>query len=551
MHKNSNLRIMLKMTTLVRPLVLQMIVAITLGVTGFLCAIFIPYFCALIISHIAIDAPDFPIYVFFVILGVLAILRGILHYGEQACNHYIAFKLLAIIRDKVFKTLRRLAPAKLEGKDNGDLIYLITTDIEALEVFYAHTISPIFIAILTSSILLFQFYSMHISFFIIALLAYIFTGILIPMYISKKGNRDGEEAKEAFKEMSSYTLETLRNMQDILQYQIGDKRLVGMQRRSEYVNIKHKKLKKHEGSSMVLSNFAVTVFSLLMFLMGCFLYIQEGLSFTSVLMSTVLMLSSFGPVLALSSLSNHLLLTLASARRVLSLLKEEEQVKDITQQEMVQFDTIHVNDVQFAYDEEVILDDISYVFKKGGITGILGKSGSGKSTLLKLFMRFYESDKGQIEVSNKNINDINTTDLRSMYSYVTQDTVLFHDTIFNNVHIANLDASISDVEQACKKAHIHDFIMSLPNDYTTIVKELGDSLSGGERQRIALARAFLHDAPCILMDEPTSNLDALNEALILKTLQQQKDKTIILVSHRPSTLKIAQATLALKNGRVC
>ncbi|MEG0737414.1 MAG: ABC transporter ATP-binding protein, partial [Longicatena sp.] len=537
MRKDSNLRIMLKMSYLVKPLAFPMLVAVVLGVVGFLCAIFIPYFCALLISHIAIRANNFPIQIFFVMLVVLAVLRGVLHYGEQACNHYIAFKLLALIRDKVFKTLRRLAPAKLEGRDAGDLIYLITSDIEALEVFYAHTISPILIAIITSIILLFQFYSMHPIFLIIALVAYIFTGVCIPYVITRIGKEDGKIAKESFGDMSSYTLESLRNLQDILQYKNGDIRLSQMQQKSARVNEHQKKLKEHEGTSSSLGTFAVMIFSLVMFVSGSILYIQGSVSFTTVCMSTVLMLSSFGPVLALSSLSNHLLLTMASARRVLGLLGEKESVEDIQGKEETVFEDLCVDGVHFAYEDEKILQDINYEFKKGEITGILGKSGSGKSTLLKLMMRFFHNDEGTIKIGDKSLQQINTTNLRDMQSYVTQDTVLFQDTIFNNVHIANLQASVIDVEKACKQANIHDFIMSLPKEYATPVSELGDSLSGGEKQRIALARAFLHNANCILLDEPTSNLDALNEAMILRSLQQQKDKTIVLVSHRPGTLK--------------
>ncbi|MEG0527185.1 MAG: ABC transporter ATP-binding protein [Longicatena sp.] len=551
MRKDSNLRIMLKMSYLVKPLAFPMLVAVVLGVVGFLCAIFIPYFCALLISHIAIRANNFPIQIFFVMLVVLAVLRGVLHYGEQACNHYIAFKLLALIRDKVFKTLRRLAPAKLEGRDAGDLIYLITSDIEALEVFYAHTISPILIAIITSIILLFQFYSMHPIFLIIALVAYIFTGVCIPYVITRIGKEDGKIAKESFGDMSSYTLESLRNLQDILQYKNGDIRLSQMQQKSARVNEHQKKLKEHEGTSSSLGTFAVMIFSLVMFVSGSILYIQGSVSFTTVCMSTVLMLSSFGPVLSLSSLSNHLLLTMASARRVLGLLSEKESVEDIQGKEETVFEDLCVDGVHFAYEDEKILQDINYEFKKGEITGILGKSGSGKSTLLKLMMRFFHNDEGTIKIGDKSLQQINTTNLRDMQSYVTQDTVLFQDTIFNNVHIANLQASVINVEKACKQANIHDFIMSLPKEYATPVSELGDSLSGGEKQRIALARAFLHNANCILLDEPTSNLDALNEAMILRSLQQQKDKTIVLVSHRPGTLKIANRILSLENGRAC
>ena len=550
MHKENNIKLMWKMSKLVRPLAGYMVLAVILGVVGYLCAIYIPYFAALLITHIAIQAPDFPIHVFFILLLIFALMRGILHYGEQACNHYIAFRLLALLRDKVFKALRKLAPAKLDRHDSGDLIYLITGDIEALEVFYAHTISPILIALVTSIILLFQFYRMHILFFLIALAGYAFCALFIPFIIMKQGKKDGETSKAIFGEMSSYTLENLRNMQDILQYQIADERKLGMLKRSLEVNKAQEKLKRHEGKNASLQTMAVMSFSLLMLGVATTLYMQGEVSITSLIMTTVLMLSSFGPVLALSSLSNHLLLTMASARRVLALLEEAPQVEDINGKEDAVFDTIKVENISFAYDKERILDKVSHTFEKGKITGILGKSGSGKSTLLKLLMRFYEAHDGAIQVGERALDSINTNDLRDMQSYVTQDTIMFHDTIFNNVHIANLEASVSEVERACKKANIHDFIMSLPKEYETSVAELGSSLSAGERQRIALARAFLHQAPCILLDEPTSSLDVLNEAMILKSLKEQKDTTILLVTHRQATLRIADEILHIENGRV-
>lgn len=550
MNKIGNIRLMARMSLLVKPLAPYMLLAVFFGVTGFLCAIYIPYFSTLLISHVAIQAPDFPVKVFFILMIVFAVLRGILHYAEQACNHYIAFRLLAILRDKVFTVLRKLAPAKLEGRDKGNLIYLITSDIEALEVFYAHTISPILIAIITCIILLTEFYKMHVMFFVIALCGYLFCGLILPWIITKLGKQQGKQSREGFGELSSYTLETLRGLQDILQYRIGEERLHLMSKKSEELHDVQKRLKLHEGNTTMVSNIIVTSFTFLMLICGSYLYMQGAISFTSVIMSTVLMVSSFGPVLALANLSNNLLITMASARRVLGLLDEEEVVKEITGKEYSTAGDIEINNLTFAYDEEEILKDINANFKKGNIIGIHGKSGSGKSTLLKLIMRFWNAPSNSILINGRSVDDINTKDLRDMQSFVTQETVLFHDSILNNIIIAKLDASVDEVENACKKAGIHDFIMSLPQGYATKVAELGDSLSGGEKQRIAIARAFLHDSPCILLDEPTSNLDALNEAIILKSLREQKDKTILLVSHRPGTMRIADSVLTIDSGRV-
>ncbi|WP_416327580.1 amino acid ABC transporter ATP-binding/permease protein [[Eubacterium] hominis] len=550
MKEKSNISIMFRMIGLIKPLAGWMVLAVTLGVAGFLCAIFIPYIGAVVFGHIAIYAPDFPYGILFTVMIVIAILRGILHYGEQACNHYIAFKLLAILRDKVFKALRRLCLTKLDGKDRGNLITMITTDIELLEVFYAHTISPILIAIITSLILLVQFYGMHPMFMIVAFLAYGFCGLIIPLIISKKGKDTGKRTREQLGELSNHTLESLRGMREILQYQIGDQRLTAMQEKSKQVNNLQKSLKGYEGDTQALIHFAVSGFTVMMLLCGIYLYLQGVIEPISVLLSTVLMISSFGPVIALSNLSNNLLTTLASARRVLALLDEKETVQDVTGQENITFGDIHVDQVQFAYDKEQILQDFSAHFETGKIHGILGKSGSGKSTLLKLLMRFYDRESGTLTIQGQDVTQINTTNLREMESFVAQDTVLFHDSIKNNIKIAKLDASDEEIVEACKKANIHEFICSLPHGYDSEVSELGDSLSGGEKQRISLARAFLHDAPCILLDEPTSNLDALNEGFILKILQAQKDKTILLVSHRPSTMRIADTLWNVENGRV-
>ena len=549
MKKESNFRLMLRMSGLVKPLAFHMLIAITLGVLGFLCAIFIPVLAIVCITHMAMHTPDFPYSTIFWVMFGCAVLRGILHYGEQACNHYIAFKLLAILRDKVFHALRRLCPAKLESKEKGNLIFLITSDIEALEVFYAHTISPIMIAIITCIILLVMFFQMNPIYAGIALLAYAFVGIEIPILITKLGKEDGISSRQEFGALSDYTLESLRGIQDVLQYDLGQARLQGMQEKSEKLNQRQKKLKSYEGTSSAIANMAIMLFSLTMVIVSGLLFVQGRTSFMEAVIASVLMMSSFGPVMALSNLSNNLLITMASSRRVLSLLDEEAMVEEVSGKQDHAFDDMSVNDVDFAYDQEVILRDFSAKFEKGKITGILGKSGSGKSTLLKLLMRFWDVNDGSVCIGDANVKELNTANLRTMQSYVTQDTVLFHDSIENNIRIAKLDATHEEIEAACKKANIHTFIMTLPNGYETTVEELGESLSGGERQRIALARAFLHDADCILLDEPTSNLDALNEAAILKNLQQQKDKTIVLVSHRPSTLKIADEMIEMGNTR--
>lgn len=545
----TNFQVIMRLIRLVKPLTIPVIVAITLGVLGFLCAIGIPVLSTMAIMQILGMTSHFDLQWILAILILLAVLRGVLHYGEQACNHYIAFKLLAIIRDHVYTALRRLAPAKLDGKDKGNLISLITNDVELLEVFYAHTISPFFIAVLTSALLLIAFAHIHIIAMMIALIAYIVMAVVIPFYVNKKGKTIGQQTRDEVGNMSSYILESFRGLSTIMQYQFGQKRTQDMLEKSLHIEELQGKLKKIESSQIVFSQILISLSAMMMFIVMYMISFNQDITFYHIVMSTVMMLSSFGPVLALSNLANNLLSTLSSGRRVIAILDEKEIVEEVKGQDSSEFGDIQIHDVSFGYDDEIILDDLNLVLEEGKTTGIVGKSGSGKSTLLKLIMRFYDPTSGFITISQKQLEDINTKDMRSMFAYVTQETVLFHDTIYNNIKIANLNASKEDIIEACKEASLHEFIMTLPHGYDTKIAELGSSLSGGERQRIGLARAFLSVAPCILLDEPTSNLDVLNEAIILKSLQKTK-KTLILVTHRKSTMKIADNVIKMKQGRV-
>ncbi|WP_270526438.1 amino acid ABC transporter ATP-binding/permease protein [Longibaculum muris] len=545
----NNFQVVWRMMKLVKPLVLPMCLAIIMGVVGFLCAIGIPVLSAMALFQLVGMYPHLPLSSLLIILLVMALLRGVFHYIEQAANHYIAFKLLAIIRDHVYTALRRLAPAKLDGKDKGNLISLITNDIELLEVFYAHTISPVFIAMITSLILLKFFAHMHILAMFIALIAYLIMAIVIPFYVNHKGKEIGQKNRDEIGNMSTYILESLSGLSTLLQYDIGGLRKQRMLEKNDELETLQRQMKDVESVQVVMSQLLISLFSIIMFI-AMFILQQQGIvSVFDTIMATILMLSSFGPVMALSHLANNLLSTLSSGRRVIAILDEKELIKDVIDQPTISFDDIEIDDLNFAYEDEIILKKLNLTLTKNQITGIVGKSGSGKSTLLKLIMRFYDPTSGQISIHDCDLKKINTANMRAMFAYVTQETILFHDTILNNIKIAKLDATDDEIYQACQKASIHDFIMSLPAGYQTQLSELGASLSGGERQRIALARAFLSDAPCILLDEPTSHLDVLNEAIILKSLQQQKDKTMILVTHRESTMRIAQQMIHMNQGR--
>ena len=547
--RRKGIKIMGNLIGLVKPLLHVMVVAVLLGVVGFLCAMAVTvgtgYAIAELLGYSTVGLKSIV-----VIIAVSAVLRGILHYGEQACNHYIAFKLLALIRTKVFNALRRLAPAKMESKKKGELIAVLTSDIELLEVFYAHTISPIAIAILTSVIVLCIIGSFNLWLMAVALLGYVTVGGIIPIVMGKKGSMWGMKYRNDFAELNSIIYDSLRGVDEIIQYGYGEKRYKLVEESEDKLNLEAEKLRRLEGIQKGITGGAILLFTLLMLVVSIWLNANGSIDFNGVLICTIIMTSSFGPLVALSNLSNNLSQTLASGERVLEILEEAPVIEDITGKMPATNGDVKADNVTFSYEEELILKDVDMEFKKGQITGILGKSGSGKSTLLKLIMRFWETDKGQISIDDRDVNDINTDDLRDMQSYVTQETWLFNDTIGNNIKIAKPYASLEEVKKAAKKANIADFIENLPNGYDTNIGELGDSLSGGEKQRIGVARAFLHDSNMIILDEPTSNLDSLNESYLLNSLENSsKDKTVILVSHRASTMGIANKVYKIDHGR--
>lgn len=547
MKNRSGLKVMLKLIALVKPLVGFMLLAITMGLIGHLCATFITIFGGYaVLEYLDFETP-LSISFIFVSVCMFAILRGVLRYAEQACNHYIAFKLLALIRDKVFRALRRLAPAKLEGKDKGNLISVITSDIELLEVFYAHTISPIAIAILFSGMMCAFIGSFHWELGVIALFAYIAVGLIIPVVISKMSGDVGRNFRKESGDLSSFVLDSLRGLSETIQYGNGEKRLLEMNDRTEALSVQEAKMKKMTGRNVAVTNTVILLFDLSMLFVAAMLYQDNKVDFIGVLIPTIALMSSFGPCVALANLGSTLQNTFAAGNRVFDILEETPEVFDVSEQQEVEFEGAGVEHVTFAYGEETILSDVTLAVEKGDVVGIIGKSGSGKSTLLKLLMRFWKVQQGTVKISNTDVANINTSNLRHMEGFMTQETHLFHDSIRNNVRIAKLDATDEEIEAACKKASVHDFIINLPNGYDTPVGELGDTLSGGERQRIGLARVFLHDADLMLLDEPTSNLDSLNEAVILKSLKEEaQDKTVMLVSHRQSTMRVADKVYSVE-----
>ena len=551
MKKRSNISIMLRLSGLVKPLSGYMSAAILMGLTGHLCAAFITVFGGFAVLDVLGFSVPVSKTAAFIAVCVFALIRGVLRYGEQACNHFIAFKLLALIRDKVFRALRKLSPAKLETRDKGDLISLITSDIELLEVFYAHTISPSAIALLFSLILCGFIGSYHWSLGLLSAFAYITVGIIIPVVTSKLSGNTGMDFRNKSGELSAFVLDSMRGISETIQYSQGEQRLKEMNSRSDALSSDEKKMKVSASKNTAFTNTVILLFDLGMLSLSSYLYMKQTVGFEAVIIPTIALMSSFGPVIALAALGSTLQHTFAAGNRVLDILDDVPVTKEIEGKETIGFKGAKAENITFSYGEETILKDVSVNVPEHSVVGIVGKSGSGKSTLLKLLMRFWDVQKGSVKISDTDISEINTSDLRDMESFVTQETELFHDSIANNLRIAKLDATEREIETACKKASVHDFIMSLPKGYDTSVGELGDTLSGGEKQRIGLARAFLHNAPFILLDEPTSNLDSLNEGAILKALGEEREgKTVILVSHRESTMRIADKVYSVEQGRM-
>lgn len=544
----SSFQVMAGLIGMVKPLLGLMALAVLMGCIGNLAATFLTVFGGYGLLSAAGLYDGKPFYMIAAVLIIFAVFRGILRYAEQSCNHYIAFKLLARIRHKVFASLRKLAPAKLDGSGKGNLISIITSDIELLEVFYAHTISPAAIAAITSVFMTIFIGLQHPGAGALALVSYAAVGVVIPLLNGKKGKDSGQKYRDSFGELNTAVLDNLYGLEELLQYGQTKKRMEKMAEQTEELEKTSKGLKKDENVQRISTDTVILAAGILMLVL-CGLLIRGGkMEFYQGVTAVIAMMSSFGPTAALSALSNNLNHTLASGNRVLNILEEKPAVEDVIAGAALGEGAACCRDISFRYQEEQdgVLENFNADFEPGKIHGIFGKSGCGKSTLLKLMMRFYETDQGKITYGTENVNNIRTNSLRRGMSYVTQETFLFHDTIENNIKIADENATRQEVEEAAKKASIHEFIMSLPKGYESRLTELGDCISGGEKQRIGIARAFLHKSRMILLDEPTSNIDSLNEGIILKSLKKEKEgKLILLVSHRKSTMGIADKVVQM------
>lgn len=544
-------RVMRRLATLVRPLAPAMIAAVALGVIGFLAAGFLTIFAVLALLSFANGSSILPSAVACALVAACGVLRGPARYGEQMCNHYLAFRILALVRTRVFEALRKLAPAKLDGRDKGDLVSTITSDVELLEVFYAHTLSPVAIAILTSLIMTAFIAWFSPALAVLALAGYLVVGAGIPALAAHTIGDAGRTMRDAIGNMNSFVLESLEGLAETLQFGAEKTRAKAMGKAMDELAEVEAAMKRRGAVFMALTGAIIMAFDLAALALGAHLLHDGLITFEAAAVSIAALMSSFGPVVATANLGSTLQQTVASGARVFSLLDETPAVEEVVDGKgLDSFARADARNASFSYGGDRVLDNVCFSAQKGEIIGVEGRSGAGKSTLLKLFMRFYDPDAGVIEISGDDLRTINTHDLRRLEGFMTQETHLFTGTIRDNLLIARPDASDEEIAAAVEKAALSDFVENLPAGIDTPVGEFGESLSGGERQRIGLARVFLHDAPLVLLDEPTSNLDALSEAAVLEAIAANREnKTVILVSHRPTASAICDRTCRLDGLR--
>lgn len=547
----SGARIMASLVMLLGSLAYIMVLAVINGSLGFVCAMGVTLFGAVGVAKVMGEAVALS-YGWIIALAIgCGVLRGLLRYLEQYGNHYIAFRLLAVLRSRIFGALRTLCPAKLESKQKGSIIAMITSDIETLEVFYAHTISPICIAVIVSlAVFIFVGNIAHWYLALVALLGYAAVGIALPLISSARLKESGVRYRAEFAGFNAFFLDSIKGIREIVLNNAGESRRAEVDRRSDVLLEETRKMKKDITRAAAATELTVSLAIIAALAVGVLLVGCGMLSVGRMIIGVTAVFGSFGPVIAISALPGNLTQTFASGDRVLNLLSEKPAVEPVENGEEFTFDNLDVRDLSFSYDgENPVLSDICMHAGKGEIIGIVGESGCGKSTFLKLLLRFWQKDRGTIAYNGTDIDRIDGASLLDNVTMVSQTTYLFDESIEDNLRIAKPEATQQEIEEACRMASIHDFVMSLPEGYKTRVGALGDNLSAGEKQRLGLARAFLRGSSLILLDEPTSNVDSINEGIILKALREQKrSRSIILVSHRESTMAVADRVYRVEKG---
>lgn len=521
------------------------------GVLGYLLAINVTLFAGLAILKYLGVAINISYQVLFSIIIISGILRGIVRYFEQYGNHYMAFKLLQIVRVKIFKALRKQNVVKLEEKNKGDLVSLLQGDIETLEVFYAHTITPFLIAFITSLIMVIVI-SLLSSIYLglIALGTYLIIGLLIPLIFYKFNKNSGRSYRKKLSQFEEFYLDSIYGGYEIISQNNNDVFINDVKNKTKELIKLNKDLDNKNTIFTNIMNLLIVLLNLIIIFVGYILYQRGIIDSYYIIIAYVVLTSSFGPVLALANLPNNLSQTFASANRVLDIIDVKPVIKDGNKE--LDYSSLTIKDAYFNYGNKAILKGVNLEIKQNEIIGIYGPSGIGKSTILKLIMHFYELDKGSILLNDEDIKEYSLNSLYKNINLFSQTTYLFQDTIKNNLLIAKKDATMEELVEACKNASIYDYIMSLKDGFDTKISDLKNNISEGEKQRLGLARVFLRNPKLLLLDEATSNIDAINEGIILKSLKKYKEKmAIIIISHRKSTLNICDNIYELKEGKLC
>ena len=549
--KRNTFYVIYRLIALVGRFIWVILLASFSGVLGYLLAINVTLFAGLAILKYFGVAINISYQVLFSIIIISGILRGIVRYFEQYGNHYMAFKLLQIVRVKIFKALRKQSVVKLEEKNKGDLVSLLQGDIETLEVFYAHTITPFLIAFITSLIMVIVI-SLLSSIYLglIALGAYLIIGLLIPFIFYKFNKNSGRSYRKKLSQFEEFYLDSIYGGYEIISQNKNDVFINDVENKTKELIKLNKDLDNKNTIFTNIMNLLIVLLNLIIIFVGYILYQRGIIDSYYIIIAYVILTSSFGPVLALANLPNNLSQTFASANRVLDIIDENPVIKDGNKE--LDYSSLTIKDSYFNYGNKAILKGVNLEIKQKEIIGIYGPSGIGKSTILKLIMHFYELDKGSILLNDEDIKEYSLNSLYKNINLFSQTTYLFQDTIKNNLLIAKKDATMEELVEACKNASIYDYIMSLKDGFDTKISDLKNNISEGEKQRLGLARVFLRNPKLLLLDEATSNIDAINEGIILKSLKKYKEKmAIIIISHRKSTLNICDNIYELKEGKLC
>lgn len=536
------------MLSLIGPYVWLIVLAVLLGTLGFFAAMGITFFSGLAIYDFINNGFSFSngIAIYIVLVLVCGFARGFLRYAEQYLNHYMAFTLLAVVRDKIFAALTRQGSKVLDDKQRGEILSIIQSDVETMEVFYAHTITPFFIAIFVElGVFLSLFFLVGYEFALLALAADLIIGAIIPLIFFRSNKQLGKRYRELLSHSESLYLDAVYGVKEFVSYEKQEILLEEIAASSKKLNSLTRELNAKSAKFSSLTQAFIVIADIAIVALGGVL-VHYGHLTSDAALSYAILAASFGPVVALAALPSNLTMSFASADRVLSIVNAPSPIKEGEKDFL--FENLKMDHVSFAYEEKEILKDVSFDVKKGEIIGIKGKSGSGKSTILKLLLHFEEPVSGSVEYNGESVASYSRKAISDNVTLFSQSTYLFSGSFAYNLRLAKPEATEEELVDACKSAGILDYILSTPKGFDTEINAVKDNISSGEKQRLGLARVFLADTPLLLLDEATSNVDAYNEALILNELKKRKDKALIIVSHRDSTLSICDRVYLLENG---